>query len=355
MPRICNNPPATPSSLTVGSELASRGLAGGDDGRGARGRRVTRPRAASYTRAFYPPRHKPRSHLTTSSDPILKGVVATLGATFLFASQDAITKHLAQTVSIAQIVFIRFLFFSLFAVAYASRSGGVRMALITHCGVLQWLRGLLIVIEIAMFALALRHLGVAETHMLFACFPLMVTALSVPLLGEAVGWRRWAAVGVGFCGTVMILDPGSGVFRPETLIALSAALMFALYNVVTRKTGRQDRFETSLLYFGVVGLIASALAAPFFWSALDRGEVGWLAVLTLTGIGGHLLLIKALQWAPAAVLQPFNYFLLVWAIGVGFVVYGEILSTRELFGAAIVVSSGLFIAFRERKLYRRRT
>lgn len=292
--------------------------------------------------------------LAATTDHILKGVLATLGATFLFASQDAITKHLAQTVSIAQIVFIRFLFFSLFAVVYASRSGGVRMALITHCGALQWIRGLLIVVEIAVFALALRYLGVAETHALFACFPLMVTALSVPLLGEPVGWRRWVAVGVGFCGTVLILDPGGGVFRPEALIALLAAFLFALYNLVTRKTGREDRFETSLLYFGVVGLLASALVAPFFWSALEPGEVAWLAVLTVTGIGGHLLLIKALQWAPAVVLQPFNYFLLVWAIGVGFVAYGEVLSTRELFGAAIVVASGLFIAFRERKLYRRR-
>ncbi len=287
------------------------------------------------------------------ADHILKGVLATLGATFLFATQDAITKHLAQNMSVAQIVFIRFVFFALFAVVYATRRGGVRMALITHCGALQWARGLLIVAEIGIFALALRHLGVAETHVLFACFPLMVTALSVPLLGETVGWRRWSAVSVGFVGTVLILDPGAGVFKPEALIALLAALLFALYNLVTRKTGRMDRLETSLLYFGVVGLLASAVTAPFFWEPLETGEIGWLAVLTITGICGHLLLIKSLQWAPAVVLQPFNYFLLVWAIGVGYVVYGEVLSARDFFGVSVVVASGLFIAFRERRVFRR--
>lgn len=282
-------------------------------------------------------------------DPVLRGVLATLAATALFACQDAITKHLTSSLSVAQIVFVRFFFFALFAVAFAARKGSVRLALITHCGVLQWLRGLLIVVEIGLFAVALRHLGVAETHVLFASFPLMVTALSVPLLGESVGWRRWLAVVVGFAGTVLILDPGAGVFKPEALVALAAALLFALYNLVTRRTGREDRLETSLLYFGVVGLLASALVAPFFWQPVRTADLGWLGVLTLTGICGHLLLIKALQWAPAVVLQPFNYFLLVWAIGVGFVVFGEVLTLRELIGAGIVVGSGLFIAFRERR------
>lgn len=282
-------------------------------------------------------------------DPVLRGVLATLAATALFACQDAITKHLTSSLSVAQIVFVRFFFFALFAVAFAACKGSVRLALITHCGVLQWLRGLLIVVEIGLFAVALRHLGVAETHVLFASFPLMVTALSVPLLGESVGWRRWLAVVVGFAGTVLILDPGAGVFKPEALVALAAALLFALYNLVTRRTGREDRLETSLLYFGVVGLLASALVAPFFWQPVRTADLGWLGVLTLTGICGHLLLIKALQWAPAVVLQPFNYFLLVWAIGVGFVVFGEVLTLRELIGAGIVVGSGLFIAFRERR------
>ncbi|KAA3633957.1 MAG: DMT family transporter [Proteobacteria bacterium] len=281
---------------------------------------------------------------------ILKGVAATLAATLLFASQDAITKHLTATVSIAQIVFVRFFFFSVFAIVFASRRGGVSSALASRSSVLQGARGGLIVAEIAVFALALRHLGVAEAHVLFASFPLMVTALSSPVLGERVGWRRWAAVVCGFIGTVLILDPGGGVFKAEALIALFAALLFALYNLVTRRTGRHDRFETSLLYFGLVGLAVSALVAPFFWRSLNGEELAWLGTLTATSITGHLLLIKALQLAPAVVLQPFNYFLLVWAIAVGYVVFGEVLSAMDLVGASIVVGSGLFITLRNKKI-----
>jgi drug/metabolite transporter (DMT)-like permease len=287
--------------------------------------------------------------LQPQPENILKGIAATLVATFLFATQDAITKHLTTTVSIAQILFVRFFFFSLFAIVFAARRGGVMNALISRSPLLQGIRGLLIVAEIAVFALALRYLGVAETHVLFACFPLMVTALSMPMLGERVGWRRWVAVISGFGGTVLILNPGGGVFKTEALIALFAAFLFALYTLVTRKTGRQDRFETSLLWFGLVGLLVSAMLAPFFWKSLTLAEAGWLAILTLTSISGHLLLIKSLQLAPAAVLAPFNYFLLVWAIGVGFLAFGEVLSPMELAGAAVVVASGLFVTMRRRE------
>lgn len=287
--------------------------------------------------------------MQSTPENIVKGVAATLLATLLFASQDAITKHLTATVSVSQIVFVRFFFFSLFALAWAYRRSGIRKAISSRSMVLQSIRGLLIVAEIAVFAVALRYLGVAETHVLFACFPLMVTALSTSVLGEHVGWRRWTAVGMGFAGTVLILEPGRDVFKPEALIALFAAFLFALYNLITRKTGRQDSFETSLLYFGVVGLAASAVVAPFFWKALNAAEIAWLSVLTVTGISGHLLLIKALQLAPAVVLQPFNYFLLVWAIAVGYLVFGEVLSPIDFAGAAIVVGSGLFITLRERK------
>ncbi len=290
---------------------------------------------------------------TTDSAGIARGVLATLLATFLFASQDAITKHLAETVPISQIVMVRFFFFSVFAVLYAVRRGGVRVALISHAPALQFLRGLLIVVEIGVFATALRYLGVAETHVLFASFPLMVTALSGPVLGEVVGWRRWCAVAAGFAGTIVILDPGGGIFDPAAGIALLAAFLFAIYNLVTRRTGRIDRFETSLLYFGLVGFGASSLVAPFFWTSLNAAEAGWLAVLTVTGIGGHLLLIKSLQLAPAVILQPFNYFLLVWAILVGYVVFGEVLEYRQIAGALIVVGSGLFITFREYRRHRR--
>ncbi len=280
-------------------------------------------------------------------DQAVKGIVALILATLLFAAQDAITKHLTATVAVPQLIFVRYFFFALFALIYASRRTPIRVALRSHWPKLQLLRGLLIVGEIGLFAYCLRYLGIAEMHSIFACFPLIITVLSVPLLGEQVGWRRWLAVSIGFIGTLIIIQPGSGVFSPFAMMALACAFMFALYNLITRKVSRQDSFETSLLYFGLVGFLASLLVVPFYWRALNTEESLWLLAISITSIMGHLLLIKSLELAPAVILQPFNYFILVWAMMIGFSFYGEVLDTTTLIGAALVVGSGVYIARRE--------
>lgn len=271
-------------------------------------------------------------------------------ATLFFSSQDALTKHLVQTLPASQIVSVRFFFFALFALAYVSRRTGIATAFRSQQPWLQIFRGLLIAGEIIIFAYAIQFLGLAEMHTLFACFPLLITALSVPLLGEPVGWRRWLAVFFGFIGTLIILRPGSEIFQPAAAIAILTAFMFALYNVLTRKVSRYDSFETSLLYMGVVGFVGSALIAPFYWQPVTTSEALWLLLISTTAIIGHLLLIKSLSLVPAVVLQPFNYFSLVWAIIIGFFLYGEVLTSTMLLGAAIVVGSGVFIARREYKL-----
>lgn len=281
------------------------------------------------------------------SDALAKAVAMLVAATCFFASQDALTKHLMQTLSASQIVAVRFFFFAAFALVYVHRRVGVGTAFRSRRPALQIVRGLLVSTEIMIFAYAIQFLGLAEMHAIFACFPLMVAALSAPLLGETVGWRRWLAVFFGFLGTLIILRPGSGVFQPAAIIALAAALMFALYNILTRKVSRHDSFETSMLYMGVVGFIGAGVLAPFYWRPVSVVDAGWLLVISITSISGHLLLIKSLTLAPAVVLQPFNYFILVWAIIIAFLLYGEVLSPTTLLGAAIVVASGIFIARRE--------
>ena len=284
------------------------------------------------------------------SDPTLRGILILVFATFFFAMQDGITKHLVQSFSVFQIVAIRFFFFSLFALAFAAKRVGIDNAFKSANPPLQIVRSLLIVSEIAIFAYAIRFLGIAEMHALFACFPLLITALSVPMLGESVGWRRWVAVGIGFIGTLIIIRPGSGVFDPNALIALTAALMFAVYNILTRKVSRTDSFETTLVYFGVVGCVVFVLIAPFVWRTPDAEQAAWLLALSVSAIIGHLCLMKALELVPAVILQPFNYFVLVWAIIFGYFVFGEVLDGVTFIGAAIVVSSGVFIARREYKV-----
>ncbi len=281
------------------------------------------------------------------ADNTVKGIVALVVATLFFAGQDAITKHITETVPIAQIIFVRFFFFAIFALIFASRRIGIRKAFSSSSPGLQILRGLLIVGEISLFAWCLHFMGLAEMHAIFASFPLVITVLSIPMLGEQVGWRRWMAVAFGFIGTLIIIQPGSGEINLYAILVMICVVMFAIYNILTRKVSRQDYFETSLLYFGVVGFIVSALVIPFFWQAVNVDEIAWLLVISTTGIVGHLLLIKALQLAPAVILQPFNYFVLVWAIGIGYFAYQEVLNATELFGAGMVVLSGIYIARRE--------
>lgn len=275
-------------------------------------------------------------------------------ATLFFAVQDAISKHAVQTVPVAQILVIRFFFFALFATVYAMRRTSFRLALRSQVPGLQLLRGVIIVTEIGLIAYAIGYIGIAEMHAVFACFPLIITILSIPLLGESVGWRRWLAVIAGFVGTLIILRPGSGVFTLYTGLVVLAAFLYALYMIITRRVSRHDSFATSLLYFGWVGLIATLLVSPFYWQPLNGNEILSILAISGTAIAGHLLVIKSLELVPAVILQPFNYCVLVWAMIVGFIVYGEVLDAPTLVGAAIVVASGTFIARREYLLSRRR-
>ena len=280
-------------------------------------------------------------------DSSLLGIGLLLIATVLFAWQDVITKQLTTTVSVTQIMLVRFLAFSLFAIIYAHRKIGLKRAAQSSMASVQVVRCLLMCTEIGLFAYAVRFLGIAEIHAIFSCFPLLVTALSVPMLGESVGWRRWSAVLIGFVGTLIIIQPGTGVFNPAALLALVCVVMYSLYNILTRKVSKHDSFETSLLYFGVVGLLASIIAVYGRWQTPDPQTTLLLLGICVTSVCAHLLLIKSLELTSAVVLQPFNYFILVWAIVLGYWVFGEVLAFHQVLGAAIVVFSGLYVGFRE--------
>ena len=271
-------------------------------------------------------------------------------ATFIFAVQDAITKTLTTEVPVAQIVFVRFTAFAAMALLIASREVGLKAAIKSAVPSLQLLRCVLMCAEIALFAYALRYLGIAQIHALFACFPLFVAALSVPLLKEAVGWRRWLAVIVGFGGTLIILRPGTAVFDPYALLPLAGAVLYALYNILTRRVSRHDSYATSLVYFGVVGAVASGLFVLGQWQELSRAATMQLGYLCVASIIAHMMLIKALQLTEAVVLQPFQYLVLPWAMVLGYFVFGETLDVYTLVGAAVVVGSGVYVAYREYRL-----
>jgi drug/metabolite transporter (DMT)-like permease len=280
----------------------------------------------------------------------LKGIALMVGAMVTFASQDAVTKLLTGDYPVPQIVMVRYLAFAVFALVWAHLAGGLGRALRSGQPGWQVARSLLILAEIAIFAWVVHYLPLVDLHALMAVSPLMVTALAVVMLGERVGPRRWAAVLAGFVGVLVILRPGLGVMDPMAPLGLFGAFLFALYVVVTRRVGRTDSAETSMVAMAVIGALATLAWGPFVWVAPDAR--GWLMLgaLSAASILAHVLLVLALQAAAASVLQPFQYTLLVWAAVIGFLVFGHVPDPWTVLGAGIVVSSGLYVIWRERKV-----
>ncbi|HCQ67013.1 MAG TPA: EamA family transporter [Rhodobacteraceae bacterium] len=278
------------------------------------------------------------------------GIALMITASFVFAMQDGISRHLAENYNVFMVVMIRYWFFAAFVLAVASRkAGGLRAAAATSQPVLQIIRGLLLITEICVTVVAFVVLGLIPTHAIFASFPLIIAALSGPVLGEKVGPWRWAAIGVGFLGILVILRPGVAVFEPEALIALTAAVLWALYGILTRLAARRDTSATSFFWTGVVGAIGMTLVGVWFWEPMSRPDWAWMALLCVTGALGHWLLIRCYEVVEASAVQPFAYFQLVFVTMMAIPVFGETLEPNIAIGAAMVIGAGLVAAWRERR------
>lgn len=278
------------------------------------------------------------------------GVILMILTTFVFASQDGISRHLASEYNVMMIVMIRYWFFALFVIALASRhKGGLRKVIKTEQPVVQVLRGLILVTEICVMVWAFTLLGLIESHAIFTSYPLLIAALSAPILGEKVGWRRWAAIGIGFVGVLIILRPGFGVFSPAALVPLTSALLFAVYGLLTRYAARKDSSMTSFFWTGVVGAVAMTAVGIFYWEPMSSSDWVWMGILCITGALGHYLLIRTYEVAEASSVQPFAYMQLVFASVIGLTVFQETVEARVIIGAAIVILAGLFTLWRERQ------
>jgi drug/metabolite transporter (DMT)-like permease len=277
------------------------------------------------------------------------GIWLMVATTFVFAMQDGISRHLAGEYNVFMVIMIRYWFFAAFVLTVASRSaGGLRNAARSRRPVLQVFRGVLLATEIWVMVAAFTILGLTESHAVFAVYPLLIAALSGPLLGEKVGWRRWAAIGVGFVGVLVILQPGVGVFQPAALIPLLAALMFALYGLLTRLVGRTDSAAVSFFWTGVSGAVLTTSVGVWYWEPMTGADWGWMALLCVTSSLSHWLLIRAYEVAEASAIQPFAYLQLPFAASLGIMVFGETLRAPVAIGAGIVVCAGLFTLWRAR-------
>ncbi len=279
------------------------------------------------------------------------GILLMIITTIVFASQDGLSKYLATEYNVYMVVMIRYWFFAAFVISMSSRrTGGIKRVAKTKSPILQIFRSVILVAEMCITILAFTLLGLAETHAIFASYPLIIAMLSGPILGEYVGWRRWLAISIGFIGILIILNPGNGIFSPYALVPLAGAILFALYGLLTRYVGQYDSSSTSFFWTGVVGSIAMTVVGLNFWDPVSKSDWSIMLLLSASGVVGHYLLIKCYEVAEASAVQPFAYLQLIWASMIGIIIFGEQITTNVLIGACIIVGAGLFTLWRERKV-----
>ena len=279
------------------------------------------------------------------------GILLMIITTIVFASQDGLSKYLATEYNVYMVVMIRYWFFAAFVISVSSqKTGGIKRVAKTKSPILQICRSLILVAEMCITILAFTLLGLAETHAIFASYPLIIAMLSGPILGEYVGWRRWLAICVGFIGILIILNPDNGIFSPYALVPLAGAILFALYGLLTRYVGQYDNSSTSFFWTGVVGSIAMTIIGLNYWDPVSKSDWSIMLLLSASGVVGHYLLIKCYEVAEASAVQPFAYLQLIWASMIGIIIFGEQITTNVLIGACIIVGAGLFTLWRERKV-----
>jgi len=275
-----------------------------------------------------------------------RGIYWMLLTTGLFTSLDATAKYLAQDYPVPQVLWARFSFHLVFVALFLGTRLSVTLR--SRRPGLQLLRSFLMLVTTGMFFFAVGSLPLADVVAIMFVGPLFVTALSVPLLGDYVGPRRWAAVAVGFLGALLVVRPGSGIMQGIAVLPVLAAFSHALYTITTRKLANHDRPMTTLFYTAALGAVVTTAIVPFFWVTPD--VTGWLlmALLGVFGAAGHLTLIKALGYASPVVVAPLSYASLVWSIGMGFALFGDLPDGMTLLGAAVIAGSGLYVFHRER-------
>jgi drug/metabolite transporter (DMT)-like permease len=290
----------------------------------------------------YDPSHERVSRLT--------GIALMCGAVACFALLDTTAKYLNLYMSTWQVVWARYTGAFLYPFIVSNpwtRPGLTR----TNRPLLQLSRSVLLLGSTVCNFAALRYLQLDEAIALIFSTPFFVAALSGPMLGEWVRWRRWSAIAVGFLGVVVVARPGAASFHPAALLSLSAALCYALYSISTRILARTDSNETTLFYSNLVGALALLPVVPLVWTTpSDPLVIALMAASGAIGSFGHYLLIAAHRLAPAAVLSPFIYSEIVLVTALGFLVFGDVPNRFTLTGAAIVVASGLYLLHRERKV-----
>jgi drug/metabolite transporter (DMT)-like permease len=277
----------------------------------------------------------------------LIGIALMCGAVGTFAFLDTTAKYLGRQVDVLQVVWARYTFAFLLTLIVSnplSRPGLLR----TGRPIFQIGRAALLLGSTLLNFFALKYLRLDQVLAIAFSTPFFVAAFSGPILGEWVGARRWAAIGVGFMGILVVTRPGFGLVHPAAILAVLAALSYAAYALSTRILARTDANETTLFYSNFVGAVLMLPVVPLFWKPPDLRQFVLMALAGALASLGHYLLIAAHRLAPPSLLSPFIYSQLVWVIMLGYAVFGDVPDAYTLTGASIVIASGLYVLHRER-------
>ncbi|WP_119419218.1 DMT family transporter [Desertibaculum subflavum] len=276
----------------------------------------------------------------------LRAIGLALAGIALFGLLDMQAKVLGALYPVPEVVWARYAGHCLLMLIVLGPRHGRGLVRTRRLGV-QLVRGVLLLLSTGFFFTALSYLPLAEAAAIGFVAPLLVTLLSIPMLGERVGWRRLTAVAVGFGGVLVILRPGGSLFTPAALLPLCTAVTYGLYQILTRRIGTSENPVASLFYTSLVGALAVTMVVPFVWVTPDWRHAPMFLALGVCGGLGHFLMIRALQLAPVSLIAPFGYSAIIWSLLFGWLIFGQFPDRYSLVGIAIVIGSGLYVAYRE--------
>ena len=280
-------------------------------------------------------------------DRPLRGIAFMVTAFTCVGVTDALSKAGVALMPTTQMLAIRSVMVLLMMSPWIVRAGGLAVFrtqnLREHA-----IRIVLSLVSMFSFFEALRHLELATAIAIGFVAPLIMTAISVPLLGERVGLHRWSAILVGFVGALVILQPGAEGFQPGALLCLLAAATWAASMVYVRRLARMDSDVTMLVYQNTAVMLVMGGLAPFFWEPIGLGALTLTAGMAASVVTGQWFMFRAFRCAPVGLIAPFQYLELLWAAIFGWVIWSEAPDPSVWFGAAILVASGLYVIWRER-------
>ena len=274
-----------------------------------------------------------------------KGIITLVIATFFLALMDGMSRYMAELYDVLNINMFRFWIIGSFVILVSLRGRGVlRSILKTKQPIAQISRGLLFISSLLMAIYSYTQVGLIVTHALMAVFPLLTVLLSGLFLEEEITRIKVVAVGVGFLGVTIIINPINLEFSLVSVLPLISAVTFAIYAVLTRKVASTDNTETSFFWVSLVSAIAITIPSPLFYKPIQFSDLYFLVLLCTFSLVGHFLLTNAYRHAEASVLQPFSYFHLFFASIVGIIFFQDPLTISTVAGGGLIVFGGILIS-----------